>query len=130
MTFLSALAALTISTRGVLAQEINLKGNADYQVNARVEVSNKFVMQGEITAAGQNSFVILGEIVAIPEGLANDLNGQGIIKAGNTVEVEGIISNGIKIAQEVTLMHKSDIQVNKSYLDGLISAVKNIFTNL
>ncbi len=70
-------------------------------VFAQNRQSQDFVIDGKISNASDNSFIIMGDVIGVPNRLADKLKGTGIISSGREVKVVGEIENGIEIARKI-----------------------------
>lgn len=125
------LLTLTLVVQQVNGQIIGLKSGADAKVESQPVVTGKFAIEGEISSENDNTFVVSDERIAIPVNLYESL-GLETIEVGNTVNVKGVVSNGIKVAQKIELVQKpgAKTEISSNYFSGLINALKNIFVDM
>lgn len=66
--------------------------------------TQRFDIQGEITAVAGNNFVVSGQTIFIDPSQVKEFEQKGILAVGRRVKVEGIIKNNIKFAQEINVI--------------------------
>lgn len=94
------------------------------------QVSGNFVIDGKITNADKSSFELAGDIIAVPTDLDTKLSLNGVIKNNNTVQVKGVVSNGLKVATDIRLINKpvNMTETNQNLVGSFINGVKNFFS--
>lgn len=68
---------------------------------------DKFEIAGAIASISGNTFVVAGETITIDISKVKEFNQKGILSAGNSVKVEGVVVDGQKFAQEIKVFGQS-----------------------
>lgn len=134
--------ALSVFTLIVLANTVSAQRPSPVLIGQKTETSSSFEIQGTITTVNDSSFIVRGELVAATSENMDRFKSNGLIDVGNFVTVKGEIKNNIMMAKQITKlgknpeagsddMKKTQVEVitnpnNKSVVDGIINAIKNI----
>lgn len=65
---------------------------------------DEFEIRGEISSVSTNSFVIAGQTVNIDPSKVEKFKLKGILEAGNSAKVEGVVVDDVKYAKEIKLI--------------------------
>lgn len=139
LLFLALSTSFKVSAQQIKADaelDSSLFTQEDNMNNQKIETDSNFEIQGQITSVNQNSFSLLGELIVVSQDTQFQQNEN--INVGDFVKVDGVIKNGIKIADKVTILkpgvsQKTDVETTTND-DGLIkkaiNAVSNFFKDL
>ncbi len=113
-------------------------------VGQKTETNNSFEIQGTITSVNDSSFIVRGELVAVTSENMDRFKSNGLIDVGNFVTVKGEIKNNIMMAKDISKlgknpeaesddMKKTQVETitnpdNKSVINGIVDAIKNILS--
>ncbi len=134
--------AISVFTLLVLANTVSAQRPSPVLIGQKMETSSSFEIQGTITTVNDSSFIVRGELVAATSENMDRFKSNGLVDVGNFVTVKGEIKNNIMMAKNIAKlgenpesgsddMKKTQIETitnpdNKSVIDGIIDAIKNI----
>ncbi len=134
--------AISVFTLLVLANTVSAQRPSPVLIGQKMETSSSFEIQGTITTVNDSSFIVRGELVAATSENMDRFKSNGLVDVGNFVTVKGEIKNNIMMAKNIAKlgenpesgsddMKKTQIETitnpdNKSVIDGIIDAIRNI----
>ncbi len=88
--------------RGQDEQRIEIRAEEDEVAEEAVILSQAtFEIRGEITAVGSDTFMVAGQTIIVDPSMVTEFEQEGVLVVGSMVKVEGIISGGVFLAEEI-----------------------------
>lgn len=128
----------------LLVSTVSAQRPSPVLVGQKTETNNSFEIQGTITSVNDSSFIVRGELVAVTSENMDRFKSNGLIDVGNFVTVKGEIKNNIMMAKDISKlgknpeaesddMKKTQVETitnpdNKSVINGIVDAIKNILS--